>query len=90
MTILWWLVPSLVVTLAAMAWVRWVANGATGSRLDDPAVLDRIGRALGSPTSPTRHQSVRSRPQSPLPFASPDGASGPDEVFWDLPHDGAA
>jgi hypothetical protein len=50
--ILLWLVPPVVVTLAAMAWVGWVGREGRG-QVDREESLRRMGKALDRP-QPTR------------------------------------
>ncbi len=45
MEILLWLVPAVVVTLAAMAWVWWVGRDGHGE-VDREVAVERLGRAL--------------------------------------------
>lgn len=45
MEILLWLVPSLVVTVVAMAWVGWVGRDGRGE-VDRDAAIERLGKAL--------------------------------------------
>lgn len=45
MEILLWLVPSALVTLAAMAWVTWVGREGRGE-VDRDVAVARIGKAL--------------------------------------------
>lgn len=45
MEILWWLVPPVVVTVAAMLWVAWVAREGRGEVSREVAV-ERLAKAL--------------------------------------------
>ncbi len=45
MEILLWLVPTVVVTLAAMAWVWWVGRDGHGE-VDREVAVERLGKAL--------------------------------------------
>ena len=45
MEILLWLVPSAVVTLAAMAWVSWAGRDRRGE-VDRDVAVERLGRAI--------------------------------------------
>lgn len=45
MEILLWLVPSLVVTAVAMAWVSWLGRDGRGE-VDRDAAIEKLGRAL--------------------------------------------
>lgn len=45
MEILLWLVPSVVVTVVAMAWVGWVGRDGRGE-VDRDAAIEKMGRAL--------------------------------------------
>ena len=45
MEILLWLVPSLVVTLAAMVWVSWLGREGRGE-LDRDVAVERLAKAL--------------------------------------------
>jgi hypothetical protein len=61
--ILWWLVPSLVVTCLAMLWVGWV--GRQGRReVDREVALQRLTRALSrerpTPSTPAARERDRS------------------------------
>ncbi len=50
MQVLWWLVPPLVATAAAMAWAAWVGRERDDVRADDTdAALARMKRALSRP-----------------------------------------
>ncbi len=51
MQILLWLVPPLVVTLLAMAWVGWVGREGRGE-VDREESLRRLGEALERPQPP--------------------------------------
>ncbi|MCW2739312.1 hypothetical protein [Nocardioides sp.] len=45
MEILLWLVPAVVVTVAAMAWVSWVGRDGRGE-VDRDVAVERLGKAL--------------------------------------------
>ncbi len=45
MEILLWLVPSVVVTIVAMAWVSWVGRDGRGE-VDRDVAVERLGKAL--------------------------------------------
>ena len=45
MEILLWLVPAVVVTVAAMAWVSWVGRDGHGE-IDRDVAVERLGKAL--------------------------------------------
>lgn len=50
MQVLWWLVPPLVATLAAMLWVGWVGRERDDVRREDAdAALARMEKALSRP-----------------------------------------
>jgi hypothetical protein len=49
--ILLWLVPPVVVTVVAMAWVGWVGREGRGAVADDEAIR-RLGEALERPQPP--------------------------------------
>ena len=55
MEILLWLVPSAVVTAAAMAWVSWVSRDGRGE-VDRDVAVERLAKALAKdlPTGPPR------------------------------------
>ena len=55
MEILLWLVPSAVVTAAAMAWVGWVGRDGRGE-VDRDVAVERLAKALAKdlPTGPPR------------------------------------
>ena len=58
MEILWWLVPSAVVTVVAMGWVTWLGRDGRGE-VDRDVAIERLGQALsrelpsGAPRVPT-------------------------------------
>lgn len=60
MEILLWLVPSLVVTLVAMAWVSWLGRDGRGE-VDRDVAVERLARALTKEHRPE----IRSRPVRP-------------------------
>lgn len=53
MEILLWLVPSLVVLVAAMAWATWVGREGRGE-VDRDVAAERLGRALAKDHAPRR------------------------------------
>lgn len=53
MEILLWLVPSLVVLVAAMAWAGWVGREGRGE-VDRGVAAERLGRALAKDHTPRR------------------------------------
>ena len=64
MEILLWLVPSVVVTLAAMAWVSWTGRDGRGEVERDVAV-ERLGKALAKDLpSGTRRTTPTARDRS--------------------------
>lgn len=61
MQVLWWLVPPLVATVAAMLWVSWVGRERDDVRREDAdAALARMQRALSRP--PVRGGSALTQP----------------------------
>ena len=54
MEILLWLVPSLVVLVAAMTWAGWVGREGRGE-VDQDVAAERLGRALAKDHTPRRH-----------------------------------
>ena len=62
--ILLWLVPSVVVTVAAMAWVSWVGRDGRGE-VDRDVAVERLGRALAKdlPAGTRRTPASGARPQ---------------------------
>lgn len=63
MEILLWLVPSAVVTAAAMAWVGWVSRDGRGE-IDRDVAIERLAKALAKdlPTGePRRRPTARDR-----------------------------
>ena len=63
MQILLWLVPPVVVTLVAMAWVAWVGREGRGE-VDREEALRRLGAALERPLRPGPARSQRLRDRS--------------------------
>ena len=64
MEILLWLVPSVVLTGAAMLWVSWVSRDGRGE-VDRDVAVERLGRALTKePPAGTRRTSTRVRDRS--------------------------
>lgn len=64
MEILLWLVPAVVVTLAAMAWVSWVGRESRGE-VDRDVAVERLGRALAKDLpAGTRRTAVPERDRS--------------------------
>ncbi len=64
MEILWWLVPSAVVTVAAMAWVSWAGRDGRGE-VDRDVAVERLGKALGKELpAGTRRTSAPARDRS--------------------------
>lgn len=64
MEILLWLVPSVVVTVLAMAWVSWAGRDGRGE-VDRDVAAERLGRALAKDLpAGTRPASARVRDRS--------------------------
>lgn len=64
MEILLWLVPTVVVTLAAMAWVSWAGRDGHGE-VDRDVAVDRLGKALAKELpAGTRRTSAPARDRS--------------------------
>lgn len=64
MGILLWLVPAVVVTLAAMAWVSWVGREGHGE-IDRDVAVERLGKALAKDLpAGTRRTSAPARDRS--------------------------
>ncbi|GAA5117250.1 hypothetical protein GCM10023339_27680 [Alloalcanivorax gelatiniphagus] len=64
MEILLWLVPSLVVTALAMAWVSWVSRDGRGE-VDRDVAVERLGKALAKELpAGTRRTSAPARDRS--------------------------
>jgi hypothetical protein len=62
--ILLWLVPSVVVTLAAMLWVSWAGRDGRGE-VDRDVAVERLGRALSKELrTGTRPTATRVRDRS--------------------------
>ncbi len=61
--ILLWLVPSLVVTALAMAWVAWTGRDGRGEVDPDVAVAAGQGAVQGSPGRPAAYARAGARPQ---------------------------
>ncbi|MDX6373797.1 MAG: hypothetical protein QOD98_2785 [Nocardioidaceae bacterium] len=86
MEILLWLVPPVVVTLVAMAWVGWVGREGRGE-VDREEAVRRLGAALEreQPPRPSRLPRRRERStgvalrRSPRVVARPTGDNGTDD-----------
>lgn len=78
MDILLWLVPALVVTVVAMAWVAWVGRERS-EEVDRDAAVAALARAL-SREHPTRHAP---RPQPPARDRSRGVAVRPSRASGD-------
>ncbi len=78
MQVLWWLVPPLAATVAAMLWAGWVGRERDDARREDAdAALARMARALSrpqvrggsaltqAPTEPTHGVAVRREARRP-------------------------
>lgn len=63
MEILWWLAPSGVVALLAMAWVGWVGREGRGE-VDREVAVARLARALERDTPTPRRPEPRERDRS--------------------------
>ncbi len=64
MEILLWLVPSVVVTVLAMAWVSWVGRDGRGE-VDREVAVERLGKALAKELpAGTRRTSAPARDRS--------------------------
>ena len=63
MEILLWLVPSLLVTLAAMAWVTWHGRDGRGE-VDRDVAVERLAKALAKDHTTGRSAPVRVRDRS--------------------------
>jgi hypothetical protein len=88
--ILLWLVPSVVVTLVAMAWVAWLGREGRGE-VDRDVAVTRLAAAMQREHSATRHQrpvAPRDRstgiavrpsraPRAGTPGGGPSGTPGP-------------
>jgi hypothetical protein len=62
--ILLWLVPAVVVTLAAMVWVSWVGRDGHGE-IDRDVAVERLGKALAKELpAGTRRTSAPARDRS--------------------------
>ena len=94
--ILWWLVPSVVVTLVAMVWVAWLGRAGRGE-VDRDVAVTRLAAAMQREHAGSRHQ----RPEAPRdrstgiavrpsraprpgggPTGGPDGRSGRGPFRW--------
>jgi hypothetical protein len=74
--ILLWLVPSVVVTVAAMLWVSWVGRDGRGE-VDRDVAVERLGRALTKePPAGTRRTSAPARDRSTGIAVRPSHGSG--------------
>lgn len=63
MEILWWLVPSLVVAVVAMAWVAWLGRDGRGE-VDREVALARLTKALEREHPTPQRPDVRVRDRS--------------------------
>jgi len=61
--ILWWLVPSLVVTCLAMLWVGWLGREGRGE-VDREVAVQRLARALSQERPTPQTPPVRERDRS--------------------------
>ncbi|WP_235737711.1 hypothetical protein [Nocardioides alcanivorans] len=68
MEILWWLAPSVVVTVLAMVWVGWLGRDGRGE-VDRDVAAERMAKALRA-----EHQGLRQA--SPRLNRRPDRSSG--------------
>jgi hypothetical protein len=77
--ILLWLVPPVVVTLVAMAWVGWVGRAGRGE-VDREEGLRRLGAALERPlrSGPARPPHRRDRSTGVAVRRTPRAAARPD------------
>ena len=76
MEILLWLVPSVVATLAAMAWVSWTARDGRGE-IDRDVAVERLGKALAKDLpAGTRRTTAPSRDRSTGIAVRPSHGSG--------------
>lgn len=64
MEILWWLAPSLVVTVAAMLWVGWIGREGRGE-VDREVAVQRLARAMerSADDDRTRRSAMPARPR---------------------------
>lgn len=77
MEILLWLVPAVVVTLAAMAWVSWVGRDGHGE-VDRDVAVERLGKALAKELpAGTRRTSAPARDRSTGIAVRPSHGSAP-------------
>ena len=75
--ILLWLVPSVVVTVAAMLWVSWVGRDGRGE-VDRDVAVERLGRALAKDLpAGTRRTPSSARDRSTGIAVRPSHGSGP-------------
>ncbi|WP_205305089.1 hypothetical protein [Nocardioides sp. 616] len=63
MEILWWLVPSLAVTSAAMCWVGWLGREGRGE-IDREVAVERLARALSKDRPTPAKPEARMRDRS--------------------------
>jgi hypothetical protein len=76
--ILLWLVPSAVVTAAAMVWVSWAGRDGRGE-VDRDGAVQRLGKALGKELpAGTRRTSPRVRDRSTGIAVRPSHGAGAD------------
>jgi hypothetical protein len=59
--ILLWLVPSVLVTVAAMLWVSWISRDGRGE-VDRDVAVERLGKALAKEL-PTGHRPTVAHPR---------------------------
>ena len=81
MEILLWLVPAVVVTTVAMAWVSWVGRDGHGE-IDRDVAVERLGKALAKELpAGTRRTSAPARDRSTGIAVRPShaGAATPDQ-----------
>lgn len=78
MEILWWLAPSLVVTMLAMAWVGWLGREGRGE-VDREVAVARLAKALEREREVPRTPPVRLRDRSTGIAVRPPREAGPSE-----------
>ena len=77
MEILLWLVPAVVVTMAAMAWVSWVGRDGHGE-VDRDLAVERLGKALSKELpAGTRRTAAPARDRSTGIAVRPSHGSAP-------------
>lgn len=77
MEILLWLVPAVVVTLGAMAWVSWVGRDGRGE-VDRDVAVARLGKALAKELpAGTRRAAAPARDRSTGIAVRPSHGTGP-------------